>query len=1388
MSDWLRGPAQKEEEPIPSQQEDWLRAKPVEGLTLEPVKTPEPTGIDWLRKPAEPTTAPTEQLFRELTTQAPTGIGVRPSRVVELISKSPDPKATQDEVENTIMASALFGVSLEQGRAMTEGLAKSLDGENGSQATLRQRFEGGLQIQAIEQQQNELSLQDMAMWASGKWRTPAQLRSEGKEEEAKTVEDRNKRMADLQAKADEINAKAGSASKLNILFGFARTLGDLASAGRQGLLVSLGTTPIGAAAGAAAGGVGALPGAAAGFMAGMTGGAIGYWTRQTMGRKWRELRAADVDGNVAMVLSVVFGGLEASLEFIGTSAVVKAAIPGIDKATRALAETTIQRIVQNPSFKSRIAESAARLGTALLTNTWEEEAQNWTAFAAELAAEVLDAKFGNRVPGGLAEGKPIAPSWQEYLQEQAMTAVVTPIITAMLAGGGTAAEIATAGVQAYKTPKVTPTTTFAEELGTAERGEVVEAIPIPEEPMARLAVAEQLEDPETKAEMVAGEVVEEDITKDLERLDAEIAEILQSVEKLEAERPLTAAEMGIYPEPTAEVERIALEQIVEEMGKPKPTTAEVVEPVSEALKSARQEAALQTLLAKKEAITTERARLKALEQKRKEKLIIREHIRTQGKKIVETVPESVDIIERKKIEAIQDLVDASFRKDTSKLERKRAWFQQHPELMEGLSEKERTRLEKKPLNKWTVAELDDMAERVRQYKEFGKRRRALEKKRESALIESSIQRVVQQIAGKKGLPPLPKGPILPRGTAIKEKARGFNLARFGPEMVTDKLDGGVRYTGPNHELIWDTTQDLYSQEKLNEKAAQKNVLKVVKDLGETMWKLRMKKYEFESGTYNKDMLLSIVAGWENEKFRAALQGEGMQITEEIYKEMKAKLTPEDLRIVNAVIAEYEPQYERMRDTAIRVENKEPPKEDNYTPLVRDREGEEFDDFGAEMDAEIEQRNAIAKAKVDYGGIIERKNIAPEHQGKVKLGLITTFMKRYPQAEHYIQLREQVKRLNRVYGDKRVRQAIEAKYGKAANKWIDEYIKDIANPERVRVVKGANVIDQALHGLRRNMGRAYLSFKILTVLRQPISLAYYTAYAGPHMLSSAYDMITDPAGTWQFARENDGTMAARTWDRWVAEFQSSNPTAYRSIMEKMGESGLAMIWFVDGVTTTLGWKAVYNKNKHLGHDAAVRQARNVTLRSQPVGDALHLPSLFKARNELARMATMFQVQRTAVFNLLTREMPQMLKAGKPMAAMTTLLSIAMGASVMALLSKKRLPRKVGEGLKWVVQQFLGFVPMLGVGASNAMDGLSFGDDISFPPFAAVKAGVKAVDAVASGNLKKFKSGLSDLLFASAVLAGAPAEAGKDILKAVEEGAQGDWEDVANQIIMGGEPAK
>ncbi len=661
-----------------------------------------------------------------------------------------------------------------------------------------------------------------------------------------------------------------------------------------------------------------------------------------------------------------------------------------------------------------------------------------------------------------------------------------------------------------------------------------------------------------------------------------------------------------------------------------------------------------------EDIKTLKAEQREKERQRRQYQAIRDEKQRIANAIVRPVNlNTVDYSRARQIEAIQALVDPEFRREwiydlsvdptQTQTHIPTMTIEQAKSYLAGLSEEERRNLyaampedlmyrlteTRRPLNDYTIAELQDIATAVEELRAEG--RAILQAKKDARnRLATAYQRSILNALGTLE----DRDTVLPEALeGEKEKRswkriyRGIMFSTRRMQELAQLLDGGYGNKGAAYRLLVEEKRFHQDNEA---RATERRYTRVGKYLTDENVEQMTQQVKVDFGVFENsftiDQLAYVWLSQDNEQNKAAvmygslltpgekgtLKKKGTdvdvltgreQITREwlveraelieddaeleavatdrynkLLETAKKELTDRNLwDLVNAIRDDFNDpsNAQRLNATSIEVTNTPLTTLDNYLPIRRTQQTGE--------DTDSRASNAIfnfAGNSLDYnpekGFTIDRIRISPRNQAPVDLSLLGVWQQAVKNEEHFIEFAGYVTKLRKVFeshGTGEVRREMQRKWTTALYKEVKTYIDVVANPD---ISTSNHVTDSFFRTIRGKTGSAYLGWKASGVILQAItSPASAFSELKPWEVFAAYGTLgAHPIETVEFINNKSSFMKNRTMNPIIDEaIQRRNQwglnkaqRAYNKF-EEVGQMGLTL---VDRYAVAGPWLAMYQR--------------------------------------------------------------------------------------------------------------------------------------------------------------------------------------------------------------------
>jgi predicted ABC-type ATPase len=743
---------------------------------------------------------------------------------------------------------------------------------------------------------------------------------------------------------------------------------------------------------------------------------------------------------------------------------------------------------------------------------------------------------------------------------------------------------------------------------------------------------------------------------------------------------------------------------------------------------------------------------------------LREHIKKLARQIAKPAPSTVDLYYREAIGVMQAGLDPSFRANKTLADRARIrkFLEKYPD--HDLPKKLVAVLNKAAINEYTIDELQDMAKKKQTLEKQGKLKRSLRKDAErheiETLVNEMLVRFSRRFKGKKAakasLPPVNpadveavinedksvtmkyKGQILSKpmalrkGKTVEEVKESFikwleigdekpiirsttrkpiwtttwqamRAKTLTPATLFDMIDGEkANFDGPTvnafvHEINrnWDSSLRMQDhrtqagQEKLNELGLS------VKDLAE--------KRNINGKEFTTQEIMGIYGYNKNPLSRLAIIF-GNRIDARTLADIVHHCEVEDPRLAQLtdwIILEFDQHFERLEEAVIEHQERRLIKESNYLPMRR----QELDYTPDEREIlkEMLERQDLKKAYADKGFTIQRQDIDPEYQKPIRLDLWSLWLQQVKRQEHYIALAQKTANLHRILNNEDLQKAIKEHFGDEFVKEMRDYVSRVANPY---IFRQYGFWPNASRVLRNHAAIAYLSYNLVTMLKQLPSALYYLPYCGVKYLGASFaEFVRNPVRMIEKVRVLDPQVRHPALERTLEELKIENDPAFElpetvkgidRIAKRIGRAGFHGIYWMDAVARTIGWNAVYQYELARGASEAdaVARAQFVTLRTQPAAAAKDIPGMYAKGGEAMNWLLMFSNQLNKMYNASTYDIPVWIRYGHITRAGLGILAMSLSGLVMWSIAHRRPPKDEEDLMEALGDQAINILPLLG----------------------------------------------------------------------------------------------
>ena len=713
--------------------------------------------------------------------------------------------------------------------------------------------------------------------------------------------------------------------------------------------------------------------------------------------------------------------------------------------------------------------------------------------------------------------------------------------------------------------------------------------------------------------------------------------------------------------------------------------------------------------ATKKAVADTRSHLKEIAKKARAKKAEKDMMIAIAKSIVRPPSRVIDWKIAQQIREIQKAIDPNFRKNLAEwpVEALRKLFQEGPGLGKILPAEVVDRLNKRPLNLWTMEELRDLEKRVDALRELGASiyaARLAERDLGNYDVQRAVRRTLLDSGKMKDQPPYESKEFREQMKKDNSVFTRFDLSLSRMMDVALRLDNGTKgafyqslvegerkaFTGEKEvfDKRWNGIEQRMKELKLSPEQLYKESIKVG-DFAFSRWEV----LGMYIGLQNVDTKNAIIYGNMMNQDQRENLGE-MDFDVLASKNLSAiktavqELTIPEKELAAAFIKDGTENIERLREAVYQYENRMPAAVDVYFPHERRmRTGE-----GALQEQQAEDllnRSSRLPRGVGKQPTIERIKIGARHQSPIVLDALGVYRRGMERQEHYINYAGWVQDMNSIYMDPRkatsVRYGIKQTYGQGYLDYIDRWIKESANPrafdEPLNPLAG---MDRVFHTLRGPLGVAYLGFRTSNVIKQVLTSPMSYLPYGPGFVTRRLLMHLNPAELMRsirFVEDNSPMMRHRQSGRGMEEVRryAESPKA-NAALKKAAAVSMYLLEWSDKITIAAGWMGIYEKtlaelkDSNLSADEikakAIAEADDVTTRVQPTSRSADLSPMFKSESQVIRFLTQFKTPMNVIYNQLFHDVPTDFTHGHAGRALGIMAGYIAAGAVFSLLAAPR----------------------------------------------------------------------------------------------------------------------
>jgi len=817
-------------------------------------------------------------------------------------------------------------------------------------------------------------------------------------------------------------------------------------------------------------------------------------------------------------------------------------------------------------------------------------------------------------------------------------------------------------------------------------------------------------------------------------------------------------------------------------------------------------------LDKQQAVKKAKDSIRAKQKEKADAVRVRKYKERLAAKIMAPVSKATDYKYKLPILAIQATIDPKFRTGNVKYNGKTVALKDIQAIVDQLGEYDITqtlpkriadRLDKTPLNELTLVDLEDIASRVATLRKTGRLVQQARSIFQSELANSYAQTISNSLIDTgKYIPPPATGSVedIQAKRSIRERFRSVFYDTIDMPRKAIMLDNDTK--GMAYDMLVDRQRDAYRNKELNIERRMKGIEQVMKDTGIT-YEDAYKQVDVDGTTFTISDLAMVYMGAKNEQSRMAIaygnlmdarERDGMTNEEvrsvgderltKVLEAAEANLTPDMLKVLDAISNDFNNEFDRMNEVAIREFNTPISRVDNYVPIRR-QEMTGDDLANAVADDWMNMNAGGAKVGIEKGMTITRVNIAPKNQKPMKLDLFGTHAEAMNMQEHFIAFAEYGRELNRVFkGNQALRETIRGTYGESMLSDIDDYINEVINPKAFQRMKN---VDKAIRALRGNLYAAYLTYKTSGIVLQFITSPMpFLAEVNPLKLASAYLEVTaKPKETMAMINELSVVMRKRVMDpawKLVKDESAKYSRPLQKKFKRFQEIGGMGMEIADKWSVAGGWLAVFKDEigkADIVDDKAIQQAvkkaDDVVLRTQPSSRPEDLAPLFKQGGEALKAFTQFQTALNVIWKNVVFDVPLFIRQGEYGKAIGQSVGYIMAGALLNAVMEgfnddDDEAQKAKKLLYWSFTQFTDSVPLIGTLVNNVAESVITGEKPYMFPTTFYPSASEIAKGVINLSQGEWEKAVKDLSEGFGYATGLPVSGAKQIIRAFDEGPQ------------------
>jgi len=565
------------------------------------------------------------------------------------------------------------------------------------------------------------------------------------------------------------------------------------------------------------------------------------------------------------------------------------------------------------------------------------------------------------------------------------------------------------------------------------------------------------------------------------------------------------------------------------------------------------------------------------------------------KRARQPIPNTVKLEYRQAIHELRKGVDLRRRSQKVLAERRtmRRLVEKYPEVFKGMPTKRMAQLLIRPLNDFTIGELEDLASQIDTLIAMGQvakeqvvvQEEKMKKRDLGALTAGSTKATARDIirpdqVGKPlTLEQRTKNTLAKLINTAKVKWRAFTMPM---DVLFDLADGGTAtYDGPNYRIFKRTLDERYGHYKNRADGLVHDVRELARALGLTNPNFeRIGVYAVDQQKGGRQKLLD--TGYTETEIKSVELNDGEMQVYAAMREALDELRPD----VEAVLRDV---YDREMSV---VENYFPWLT-NFAEMSDSKIQDMFGDTVKEYEGPVKQK------KVDLGITLTRTYGTQA----VKINAMEVFERHVDNASYLIEMSGDIKRLFEIANTQQYSDAV----GESVQMEVLNYLSLMARKGGIERNKSIPILDV----YRKHVGAATLGFKLSSALINVTPLLDGAGLIGRYAFTGAYDIATN-----QELRVFLGKNFPELRDRMGGEIDLRDFGS--STLQRIEKAGFWPLQKIDGLTAMSIVAGAYQKylDEHglkldltRPNTEGIAEAQRIMRRTQASGFSKDLPSAF-----------------------------------------------------------------------------------------------------------------------------------------------------------------------------------